>query len=125
MSELRSTVDALRSEALADLPDARIEEDFAELHRAVERLEVERLRRLVRDRGCRFPGCDRPHTWCDAHHVVHWADGGSTAVANLTLLCRRHHRMIHRGRFRLERSDGRAVFRRPDGSILEEHRAPP
>jgi len=80
---------------------------------------------IVRDRGCRFPGCDRPHAWCDAHHVMHWADGGPTAVANLTLLCRRHHRMIHRGRFCLELSDGRAVFRRPDGSILEKHRAPP
>ena len=31
---------------------------------------------IVRDRECRFPGCDRPQTWCDAHHVVHWADGG-------------------------------------------------
>lgn len=47
MSELRSTVDALRSETLAELPDARVEEDFAELHRAVEQLEVERLRRLA------------------------------------------------------------------------------
>ena len=47
MSELRSTVDAFRAETLADLPDARIEEDFAELHRAVEQLEVERLRRLA------------------------------------------------------------------------------
>jgi hypothetical protein len=36
---------------------------------------------IVRDRVCRFPGCDRPHTWCDAHHVVHWADGGPTALA--------------------------------------------
>ena len=40
-------VDALRSETLAELPDARVEEDFAELHRAVEQLEVERLRRLA------------------------------------------------------------------------------
>jgi len=31
---------------------------------------------IVRDRGCRFPGCDRLHSWCDAHHIVHWADGG-------------------------------------------------
>jgi hypothetical protein len=46
MSELRSVVDALRSETLPELPDARIEEDFAELQRAVELLEVERLRRL-------------------------------------------------------------------------------
>jgi hypothetical protein len=80
---------------------------------------------IVRDRRCRFPGCDRPHTWCDAHHVVHWADGGPTAVLNLVLLCRRHHRKVHqRGGFRLELLDGRPAFRRPDGSILED-RAPP
>jgi hypothetical protein len=80
---------------------------------------------IVRDRHCQFPGCDRPHTWCDAHHVVHWADGGPTALPNLVLLCRRHHRMVHqRGGFRLELVDGRPLFRRPDGSLLEE-RAPP
>jgi hypothetical protein len=80
---------------------------------------------IVRDRHCRFPGCDRPHTWCDAHHVVHWADGGPTALPNLVLLCRRHHRMVHQaGGFRLELVDGRPAFRRPDGSILED-RAPP
>jgi uncharacterized protein DUF222/HNH endonuclease len=80
---------------------------------------------IVRDRHCRFPGCDRPHTWCDAHHVVHWADGGATALANLVLLCRRHHRLVHeRGGFRLELLDDRAVFKRPDGSLLED-RAPP
>ncbi len=80
---------------------------------------------IVRDRGCRFPGCDRPHAWCDAHHVVHWADGGPTALSNLVLLCRRHHRMIHeRCGFSLGLEDGRPVFRRPDGSVLEG-RAPP
>ncbi len=80
---------------------------------------------IVRDRECRFPGCDRPHTWCDAHHVVHWADGGPTALPNLILLCRRHHRMVHsRGGFRLELVDGRPLFFRPDGSLLED-RAPP
>jgi hypothetical protein len=80
---------------------------------------------VVRDRRCRFPGCDRPQPWCDAHHVVHWADGGPTALSNLILLCRRHHRLVHdRGGFRVEMADGRPLFRRPDGSILEE-RAPP
>ncbi len=81
---------------------------------------------IVRDRHCRFPGCDRPHTWCDAHHIVHWADGGPTAMPNLLLLCRRHHRMVHeRGGFRLALEDGRPVFRRPDGSALLGDRAPP
>jgi hypothetical protein len=80
---------------------------------------------VLRDGACRFPGCDRPHTWCDAHHVVHWADGGRTALPNLLLLCRRHHRLVHRpDGFRLGLEHGRAVFRRPDGSMLEE-RAPP
>ncbi|HZB03160.1 MAG TPA: DUF222 domain-containing protein [Actinomycetota bacterium] len=80
---------------------------------------------IVRDRRCRFPGCDRPHPWCDAHHVVHWADGGPTALPNLILLCRRHRRMVHqRGGLRLELVGGRPVFRRPDGSVLED-RAPP
>lgn len=47
MSELRSVVDVLRAESLAELADARIEEDFAELQLAMEHLEVERLRRLA------------------------------------------------------------------------------
>jgi len=57
-----------------------------------------RLALMVRDRGCAVAGCRAPRRWCDAHHVVHWADGGDTALDNLVLLCRRHHRMAHDGR---------------------------
>jgi hypothetical protein len=80
---------------------------------------------IVRDRHCRFPGCDRPPPWCDAHHVTHWANGGPTALSNLVLLCRRHHGMVHQmGGFRLELMNGRPVFKRPDGSLLQGQ-APP
>ncbi len=55
------------------------------------------LRRALdlRDQGCTHPGCDVPARWCDAHHVQHWAHGGRTELANLRLLCRKHHRHTH------------------------------
>ncbi|WP_261576560.1 HNH endonuclease signature motif containing protein, partial [Frankia gtarii] len=50
---------------------------------------------VARDRGCTFPGCDRPPSWCEAHHVTHWTHGGVTALGNLALLCGHHHRQVH------------------------------
>ena len=51
---------------------------------------------VVRDQHCRWPGCDRPASWCDGHHVWHWEHGGPTRPDNLILLCRRHHTRAHR-----------------------------
>jgi 5-methylcytosine-specific restriction endonuclease McrA len=56
-----------------------------------------------RDRGCRFPGCG--NRFCDAHHIVHWADGGATRADNLVLLCRQHHRAVHEDGFMVRRID--------------------
>lgn len=56
----------------------------------------------VRDRGCVWPGCDRPPSWTDAHHVTHWVDGGETSLANCVLLCRRHHTRAHRGDWQIQ-----------------------
>jgi hypothetical protein len=50
---------------------------------------------VVRDRHCRFPGCDRPPEWTEAHHVRWVTRGGTTALDNLVLQCSRHHHLLH------------------------------
>ena len=67
----------------------------------------------LRDRGCRFPGCDRPPAWTDGHHVIHWSDGGPTELENLVSLCRPHHRAVHEQGWRIHIADGIAVIEPP------------
>ena len=68
-----------------------------------------------RDRGCRFPGCNR-RAFVQAHHIVHWANGGSTDLDNLILLCHAHHRLIHEGGWRLSGHPSRDLrFHDPRG----------
>ena len=78
------------------------------------------LRRALEDRDrnqCQFPGCSSRH--CDAHHVVHWADGGATRLTNLVLCCRFHHRAVHEEGFQVVPvGDGQFRFLRPDGKPL-------
>jgi hypothetical protein len=64
---------------------------------------AQRTALAVRDGGCRYPGCDRPPAWCEAHHLRHWLHGGATDLENLVLLCRAHHRAIHEGHQPLHR----------------------
>lgn len=72
----------------------------------------------IRDRTCQFPGCTQ-YRFIDAHHVHHWADGGSTSLNNLVLLCRHHHRLIHEGGFDITaRDDGKFLFFDPMGRLI-------
>ncbi len=68
---------------------------------------------IARDKGCRFPGCDCPPAWTDAHHIKHWADGGPTTLDNLILLCRRHHRLVHEEGWTLELAQDRELIAIP------------
>ena len=70
----------------------------------------------VRDRHCTFPGCRTPGTWCDAHHVRHWADGGATDLDNAALLCGRHHTIVHRDRIAATVGPAGVVWDRTPGS---------
>ena len=65
---------------------------------------------VIRDRHCRFPGCDRPPDWCEAHHVRWVLDGGPTCLDNLTLQCSRHHHLLH--------SPGWAAKLLPDATFI-------
>ena len=83
-------------------------------------IDVGRSRRVVdgglrkalrlRDQHCRWPGCERPASYCDGHHLVHWIHGGETNLANLVLLCRRHHRMVHEGAWQLVKTDAGKII---------------
>ena len=78
------------------------------------------LRRQLmhRDKGCRFPGCDRKR-WLHAHHIVPWEFGGPTSLENLVMLCTAHHRFVHELKWELKgRPDEELEFLKPDGQIL-------
>jgi hypothetical protein len=59
----------------------------------------------ARDRGCTWPGCERPASWTSGHHLKHWLHGGSNEPPNLTLLCYRHHYLVHEGHWQIVRGD--------------------
>jgi hypothetical protein len=88
------------------------------------------LRRLValRDQGCQYPGgCDQPAAGCEAHHVVHRADGGRTSLANLKDYCWWHHHVLlhQRGWTLTVHPDGTSQVRSPAGKIIRSHSPPP
>ncbi|MDA3648510.1 HNH endonuclease [Saccharopolyspora indica] len=68
---------------------------------------------LARDGVCAFPECDHPAGTPQAHHIVHWVDGGPTSVENMVMLCAHHHRTIHNHHWDIELQRGRPVFTPP------------
>lgn len=78
----------------------------------------------VRDGGCRFPGCDRPPSWAEAHHIVPWSSGGRTDLAEGVLLCRHHHLLLHNNGWRVTRTGG-DYFVVPPRSLDPEQRPIP
>jgi len=67
--------------------------DYGRRRRLVSDIQFDLL--LIRDHGCRWPGCAIPAAGCDAHHAEHWLDGGETEPDNLILLCWYHHHLLH------------------------------
>ncbi len=74
---------------------------------------------VIRDRHCRMPGCYRPASWCDAHHLLPWDQLGRTDLSDMCLLCRHHHTLIHRDGWTItNQGNGILIFTRPDGTTL-------
>ena len=70
------------------------------LGRGVRLFTAAQTKRLwFRDRCCTYPGCGAPAQWADAHHLVHWADGGASGLDNAAPLCERHHTIVHKRRY--------------------------
>jgi hypothetical protein len=77
------------------------------------------LRRAIRERDgyrCRFPGCRSRRT--DAHHIVHWANGGETKPGNLISLCKRHHALIHDEGYFIASEPSGFAFYSPQGTLM-------
>jgi uncharacterized protein DUF222 len=77
---------------------------------------------IARDHHCRYPGCDRPAHWCEAHHLVPWEEGGVTSLLNLALFCVAHHHLLHTPGWNAKmRNDGVIEITTAHGQILESH----
>ncbi|MFO7590089.1 MAG: DUF222 domain-containing protein [Acidimicrobiia bacterium] len=101
----RSTMRLLTCDATVGRVIMRGRSEILDLGRRTRLVSPTQRRALVvRDGGCTAEGCDRPPEWCDAHHVVHWIDGGLTEVSVLTLLCSLHHRLVHEGKWEIIRA---------------------
>ena len=88
--------------------------------RAERTIKGPRRRALnARDQHCRWPGCERPASWCDGHHIVYVMHGGGDELENLVLLCTRHHRMVHEGGWQLVKADdGKVITVAPSSPFM-------
>ena len=79
----------------------------------------QRVTLAIRDGGCRIPGCDRPASYCEAHHIDHFVEHeGRTDIDRGVLLCRFHHMNLHHHGWRITR-EGKGDF------VLHTPVAPP
>ena len=94
-----------------------------ELGRATREPSAHQRRAVAkRDKGCIVPGCGQPPHRCDVHHLVEWDHGGFTDLANLCLLCRRHHTLLHKGFIHIQpQAIGPHTVTRADGTPIPRH----
>lgn len=76
----------------------------------------------IRDVTCTAAGCNRLAKYCEIDHVEQYNGGfqGKTAVYNLAHLCKKHHRVKHNTKWRVERKPGGITrWISPTGQVAE------
>ena len=96
--------------------------DVGKATRTVSAPKMRALR--VRDKGCRFAGCDRQVNWSNPHHLVYRSRGGSDKLENLVLLCFFHHRLVHEGGWQVVKVGREFQFLPPDRVVMRRARGP-
>ena len=79
---------------------------------------------IARDQPCQWPGCERPGSWCDGHHIVFWMVGGGDELENMVFLCSRHHWKVHEGAWQLIRTDQGKIITIPPRTMFSPPRGP-
>jgi hypothetical protein len=93
--------------------------------RATRTVSAPTMRALrVRDKGCRFPGCDRQVNWSNPHHLIYWSRGGLSKLSNLVLLCYFHHRLVHESGWQVLKVGREFKFLPPDRFVMRRARGP-
>jgi hypothetical protein len=90
-----------------------------DIDRVTEHIPADMRRWLqYRDQTCTTPGCGKPAVHCDLDHTLDRQFGGTTRVTNLTHLCRKHHRMKHHTKWKVEQTpNGSIQWTSPTGHI--------
>jgi hypothetical protein len=78
----------------------------------------------VRDKGCRFTGCDRQVNLSSPHHLIPVARGGPGNLPNLVLLCYFHHRLVHEGGWQVIKVGHEFKFLPPERFVMRRVRGP-
>jgi Domain of unknown function (DUF222) len=78
----------------------------------------------ARDRGCRWPGCDRSIDLTSPHHIIAWANGGPSKLGNLVSVCYYHHRLVHEGGWQVVKAGSEFRFLPPDRDVFKLARGP-
>jgi hypothetical protein len=86
--------------------------------------DAQRRALVARDRHCAFPGCHRPVSWTQVHHIEFWTrDHGPTDIDNLCLVCTTHHDLLHKPGWHAKLTPEQTLHvTTPNGRVL---RAPP